>query len=287
MLQAPIVNEWLSTLSSIGADGTRPLLTQGTFVNPGASSTYGAYVSLGVISPTIESHWIEMFICDASVSASNRMVMLTWAIDPAGGTSFVGNEILVDHLIGSPGQRTVGGNGSPGYWTFPLRIPAGATIGVKAASLDATTTAFSTWVNLIGAPTRPELHKPGAFIQTFGVPSSPTVAGTVITPGTTAEGAWAEIGTLDKRLFYFDFGISVNDTTITGSYYYVDIGIGDASNKRIIIPNALVITSSSEAVTHNNRGVFAHGAIGDKIYARAQYGGVLDTNVSVAVYGVG
>jgi len=278
----PLVNEFLLTLSSAGADGTRPVSNKGTAVTPGATNTYGSYASLGVVNPNDDAYWIWIYAHTVNVVAENRMVMITVGVDPAGGSSFT--DTINDLLIGAPLalQSTTGGP----IYGFPLRIKAGSAIGVKAACLSATTTAIRVYCELMCQPSRPELVRCGSFVQTFGV-TPPTVGGVAVTPGGASEGAYAEIGTLDKPLWFFDFGYSIDDTTMTTASLEVDVALGDASNKRVIIPNAQIITTANEVLNRAAAGRFALGAPGDKIYARSQHSGTADTNNSVAVYGVG
>ncbi len=272
------INEWLGTASSRGVDGTRPTTTDGTSVTPGASNTWGAYASLGVLSATFDVLELELVVHSVSVAAAARMVALDVAVD--------GVNIINDLHPGAPG--VISGGGFENRFVFPVRIPAGGSLSVRAASLDATVTAIR--VIAIGRfqPTRPDLVWYGSFVQTFGVGASGVVAGTAIVPGTVAEGAWVEIGTLTRPLSYFDFGYTINDTTMGGNQIDVDIALGDATNKRIIIANAMIGTNASEQLFRRGApGRYARGAIGDKIYARAQLSGAADDNNSIAVYGVG
>jgi hypothetical protein len=283
-MMRPRVSEFLAFESTLGADGTRPSLTGGTAVTPGASSSYGSYTQLGTLVTAQDAYEVEIVVTTVAVSAANRMIMLMVAADPAGGTSFAGNEIIQDLLVGAP--STPNGNGAPASFVFPLKVKSGASFGVKAASLDATTTAINVWINVKEQPSRLDLTPHGQFVRTFGV-SSPTVAGVAITPGGASEGAWTEIGTLAEPLWYFIFGYSINDTTMTAAILNVDLALGDASNKRVIMRDALVLTTAAETLYVLQRGAFARGQIGDKIYARVQGSTTADTTNSIAVYGVG
>lgn len=273
-------NEFLARPSSLGADGTRPTSTQGTSVTPGGTNTYGSYASLGVISSADDAYEIELTTHTVNVTAENRMVMITLGADPAGGTSFT--DIWSDVFVA--------GSSEVANTHFRFRLPyflkAGTTLGVKAASLNATTTAIRVHAKLFCKPTRPDLIMHGKHVQTFGV-TSPTVAGVAVTPGTVSEGAYAEIGTLDKPLFFFDFGMVVDDTTMGAAMLHVDIALGDATNKRVIISNAPIWTTAGEGLMKHIGGSYARGAVGDKIYARAQSHTAIDSNYSIAVYGVG
>ena len=275
-------NEYHTQWSSLGVDGTRPVATQGTSVTPGGTNTYGAYASLGVPSATDDMYEIELNTQTVNVAAENRMVMVMVGVDPAGGTAFV--DTWKDIFVG--GATNAFTTNQHQTIRLPFMVRAGSSLGVKAASLNATVTAIKAWINTVGKPRSRELIRVGKFVRTFGV-TSPTVAGVAITPGTTLEGAYAEIGTLADPLWYFDFGMVVDDTTITAAVLVVDIALGDATNKRVIISNALVWTTAGESVFKGSTGAWANGASSDKIYARAQSNTTLDTGYSIAVYGVG
>lgn len=278
------INEFLGFVSSLGPVDTRPVSNEGTAITPGASNSMGSYASLGILSTTHDVYEPEIVVHTVSIAGENRMVSIDIAIDPAGGTSF--SNIIADLLCGSPAGLQGGSDGSTTFM-FPISIPAGATVGIRGASLNATTTAFRGSVRGKTHPTRCDLIRTGSFVQTFGIPTPTDVVGTSITPGTTSDGAWVELGVLDKPLFYFEVGYVVDDTTMTTGLLNVDIALGDATNKRIIISNLQYSTSANEILSKKLGGRYAKGAIGDKIYARSQFTGTPDANNSVAVYGVG
>jgi hypothetical protein len=281
MGRQPHVNEWGLMLDSRGPDGTRPTNADGTSVTPGASNTYGSYAALG-LTLTDDVYWIEVLISVVNVTATNRMVMVDIGADPAGGSAYA--SIIPDLLAGSPLSNINAGGMT--IYRFPLRIKAGTTLAAKAASLNADTTAIKVYVRLKCQPTHPELVRVGSFVQVFGV-SSPTVGGVALTPGAASDGAYVEVGTADKRLFFLEFGYSINDSTMTAAALDVDIAVGDASNKRVVIHNAQLVTGASELLVKPPCGEFAEVAIGDKLYARSQSSAAADSLNSVAIYGVG
>ena len=82
--------------------------------------------------------------------------------------------------------------------------------------------------------------------------------------------------------------MGANNGTILGNSIHVDVGLGDASNKKIVVPNAYANTTTVETITKPASPRPGLGAIGDLVYVRAQCGpGTPDTNASFIAYGVG
>lgn len=276
-------NEWQTLVSTRGPAGTRPTNTEGTAVTPGTGGAWGAYADLGVLHATEDMQLIEIVVHSTVAPGTNRQLSIEIATDEAGGTAYT--NIVSDLLVGTPGQ-VGGGTGLEGRWAFPIIVPAGATIGVRATSLDATVTAFRVYVNGFGNPSRPELVAYGTSATTFGVPVSGTVIGTAVVPGALVDGAWVEVGTLPEDMIYFEFGYLIDDPTMTSGQIDVDVALGDVGTERIIIRKAQLITVATETNTKRTWGVFARGAAGEKIFVRSQSSVAADTNNSAAVYGV-
>jgi len=272
-------NEWGLVISSV-ADGTRPAAAWGTSVTPG-NNAYGSYVQV-LTATSDETYLMRVTLNSFAVSAAARDALVTIGIDPAGGSSY--SDLIVD-LVASCAHTYIAG---PVVYEFPLRVPAGATLAAKATVNNATVGTGSVAIELFGRPSRPELVKAGSFVQTFGnVPASSR--GTPVTFGTTGEGAWTQIGSaLTVPLWAWEFGMGANNAAIVGNGIHVDIGLGDASNKKVVIPNAYVNTTTVETITKPSAIRPGLGAVGDIVYARGQAGpGAADTTNSIIVYGTG
>lgn len=263
------------------ADGTQPSTTFGASVTPG-NNTYGTYVTLiSGASLTYDAYEIEICISFVGVSAAARDGVVSLGIDQAGGTSFTS---VADLIAGPAAQVTILEGGT--FYKFPYFIKAGSSIGVAAAVNSATATAIRVWCRVKCQPSRPDSLLVGQYIDQFGV-SLATSAGTAITEGAAAEGAWTQLGSaLTRPCWYWEFGYGCNNATMNASTNDVDIGIGSASAKNIIIANHRVLTSSLEQVSKPSAGVYAVGATGDIVYGRSQALSA-NTGVSLAAYGVG
>lgn len=270
------------------ADGTRPGSSNGTQITPG-NNTYGTYGQLiAGASVTDDVYGIWVNVHGNNVSAAARDSLVTIGIDPAGGTSYTDwiSDLLVS-CASTCGGSSTGFTGGGASFYFPVFLKSGASIAAKGSVNNATVGTMRVAVQLFCKPARSDIVQFGSFVQTFGATTASS-SGTAITPGTTSEGAWTELGTLTKPLRWLEYGFGVNDDTMSANTYHVDIGIGDASNKKVIIQSAYVETNTVELVTKYEASAPCVGAVGDKIYGRAQVGpNAADTNISLCAYGVG
>lgn len=291
MISVP-TSEYNSIITSV-ADGTQPTDPWGTSVTPGASNTFGSYATvLSGASLVSDAYAIEIIIANAATSGADRGMLVTIGFDPAGGTSFsglggvAGNEI--SNLLCSGAYNWFSSNipgGGHRFW-FPLFIKAGTSIGAKAQTNHATAGSVRVSAKLWCQPKRPDAVRAGAFVRTFGADTA-TTNGTGITQGTASEGSWTEIGTAADSLWYLETGLGARTATAANALSHSDVGIGDASNKRVVIQDLFGLTNTGEALYKiGTSGAHVDVASGDKLYGRSQASAV-QTGFSMALYGVG
>lgn len=291
MLAAIGANRFLLTASTI-ADGTRAAAAQGAAVTP-AQNAYGSYAQvLGALA--YDAYELEVLINSVGASAEIRDALVTIGFDTAGGSAYgglggiAGNEI--NHLLASAASPYLSSAASGGVvYRFPLRVPAGTSIGAKASVSGTNVSAIRVAVRARCRPTRPDLLWAGRFVRTFGaVPGSS--CGTAITPGSTSEGAWVALGLSVERdpLRWFEVGLGVGNAVMTNTVHEVDVAVGSASAKQIVIANAPVVENVTETLSKAAAGAPGYAAIGDAIYVRAQSGpNNAVSGVTAAVYAVG
>jgi hypothetical protein len=277
------VDELGPPVSSV-ADGTRPGTTFGTPVTP-AQNAFGSYAQL-VAGAAVTQDVHEVFVCvnSAFAVAGARDTLVTIGVDLGAG--YV--EWIPQLVCGPAGAFSgAASNGGPVWFRVPVRIPAGATVGARASVNSSNLTAVNVAVDLRGGPSRPELARAGGYVDAVGVVAASS-RGTLVTPGTTADGAWTLIGTLARECFYLAWGVGCDDATMSNNTLTVDLALGDASSKRVVVANGYAFTAANEAIGRHAQGVYALGAAGDGVYARAQVGpNAGDSNYSVAAYAVG
>ncbi len=270
------------------ADGTRPAASLGVSVTPG-NNTYGSYAEL--IDGALVTHDVYAMVINVNsgaVTTAAKDTIVTIGIDPSAGTSYT--DTIADLL--APSTSFLTGNastrGGVSYF-FPLFIKAGGSIAAKASVNNATVGTVRVQAMLYCKPSRPDAMEPCSFVQTFGATVASS-SGTSVTPGGASEGSWTEIGTLTKTIRWIEWGVGINSGTFTtqSNGYHVDIGIGDASNKKTVIQNGYCETCNDESFLKPPSGSPCIGVSGDKVYARIQAGpNAADSNMSVCIYGAG
>ena len=276
-----LTNEWGLIVSSV-ADGTRPTNTYDTTVTPGTNAM-GAWAQLLAGGSITADIWdVQIVVNSRATSAVDHLVDI--GIDPAGGSSY---SVLISQLATGPASPLIVDWLAGGVcFRFPLRIPAGASVAARCSAKTGVSP-IGVSCTLRGRPSRPEICWAGSFVTTFGATLASS-NGTIITPGTTAEGAWTQIGTAATRPHrYVEFGYGIDDPALAAARIDVDISVGSATSSRIVIPNAPVLTASSNNLAKPEAGRFCNIAIGDLLYARAQTSAALESNNSVAIYAVG
>lgn len=248
-----------------------------------AQNTYGSYVSLiagSLVTDDAVGFWL--IVSDSAPAATARSILLTLGLDRAGGSSF--SDFTT--YIAAPNPSASSYLSGIRYW-FPVRIPLGASVGVKGQVNAPPTVGCRVRVVLACKPRPPETYKVGSYVITYGATPSSS-SGTAITTGTTAEGAWVLLGTVaaGDHPWFWQVGLSINSTSMGDATLHMDLGLGDASNKRVVISNQVVMTTSVEAVSAVYVGGAAVAAPGDGIYARAQAAGAFSGSLSAVAYGV-
>jgi hypothetical protein len=277
-------NEWGSIIQANGSD-TRPSTADyGAAVTPG-NNVYGSYAGIGAPSSDAYEVWIS--IHNGFVSAAARDILVTIGTDPTGGVSY---SPWAEHLLGSCASP-YGTSAMPGgvWYRFPVFVKSGTSFAAKASVNNATVGTVAVNIIWFCQPSRPDLLRTGSFIRTFGADTANS-RGTLITPGTASKGSYVQLGSaLVEPLWFWEFGMGINDATISGGVHHVDVALGDATTKKLAIANGFVAATNAEAIAkpRGAGGVHRQAAVGDLVYGRSQSGGTVDTDVSLIAYGVG
>ncbi len=273
MLHVPV---GANTFSKTEASATgRPAATWGTSITPAVGSK-GSWAQV-IASTGDASFGILVNINSASTSNASRNYTVDIGVG-AGGSETV---LIADLLGGNAGTYSVG----PGWYYFPIFIPAGTRIAARAQG--SVTTAFSVLVWLYERPINASQIRKGSFCETLGISGA---EGVVVVPGTTSEGSWTSLGTTAKKLWWRQVGFQVrsSDTSHAGNAIHVDLAVGNGTTFDVIIADTLFITTSAE-VTQNlplTVGVEWPVPAGSTIYVRAQNSAGLDA-YTMAAYGMG
>lgn len=273
-------HSWNFTLSNVS--GTRPAAAWGTVITPGTGGTKGAWAQVFTgAQVSTEIFGILIHINNNASSATTRNALVDIGIDPAGGTAYT---VRIPDLIGGhAAPTTLGGI----YYYFPLYIPAGSSVAVRAVGTVATT--FNVNLTVYGKPRRPDAVMCGQKVTAFGATLA-SATGTTVTAGTTAEGAWTQLGTATTYpIWWWQCGMTCVDTTMSANVHAMDISTGDATNKDIVLENALAIFTAAEQNTMLPAVVpaFDRTSTGSLVYGRVQCSGNADSALSMMAYGLG
>jgi hypothetical protein len=272
------------SFDQVGA--TRIAAAWGATVTPAQNAKSGAWAQLlsaANVSKDVFGIWISFNSNATSTAARDTIVDI--GVDPAGGTSYT---VLIPDLLASSAAPATTSSGGIHYF-FPIWIKAGSTVAARASVNNATVGTLRARARIVGEPRRLDNVRVGTKVKAYGITAASST-GTAITAGTTSEGAWTSLGTIaaGDNPWFWQLGMGVNNGTITAVAYTGDLGIGDASNKAIVIENRVWNGSTTEQFWDD--GVcdqsYYQAQDGDIVYGRLQASGTAITGLSLAAYGV-
>lgn len=274
---------WGHVICSV-ADGTRPASAMGTVITPSATpNTYGVYSQvLPGASLTDDAYGIIINFNSAFQSANARDSLLTLGIDPAGGTSFA------DFILDLSAAAATSYLGIGVEYFFPVFFRANTSIGFKMQQNHATPATARAMVTML---CRPKIEvRAGSYVRTFGADSANS-RGALVVQGGASEGVWTPLGApiADRELWFWEFGVGCNNATMAAAALHCDLGVGNGTDKKLILANGLAITSTTETFSKSDAASLGWGVgvAGDNVYGRCQSSGAPDANFSMLAYGVG
>lgn len=258
-----------------------PDSSPGTSITAGTSNANGSTVALF----TALTHDVEYLILQPigfwTAAAVNR-TMIDIMIDPAGGSSWATTPLIADLICG--GWANVTGAGGVSSYHFPLRIPAGASLGARArCSHTVAATGATIMATVFGGNRNPGSWWAGSKVTAIGTTGA-TSSGTSITPGATgAYSAWTSVGsTLADRAGAVQWAIQMQASAATAKGYYFEFGAGST---RIGPPHWAQVTTSELAYQITETGpLFVDIPLGTQIQARGTCSTTVPDTFDVAAY---
>lgn len=246
-------------------------------------------------SANTKGSWAEL-IASTAYDAEGVFVWTTW-------TDVVNEDYLVDVGVGGAGSEEVlisnivAGNttasrynGPVMYW--PIAVAKGQRIAVRS---QCSTGGDQIWVSMLAHPTT-LLTGPTGYgrVVTYGDDTSDSGGTRMVRPGSNhTKGSWIEITaatTANISALCFIIGQAQAATFSAHTHYLIDIGIGDAGNEEVLIPDQH-ITSNTSTDTFEPRfhGPYnVHIAEGERIAARIQAANISNPDeFDLIVYGIG
>jgi hypothetical protein len=195
-------------------------------VTAGANDSDGSVVS--VLAAL--SHDVEYLVIGASaftVGGGDSSVLLDIVIDPAGGTNWI--EFINDLLVGwssaysqlIPVAR---------WFNFPIFIPAGASVGVRARAAHSSTVTGEVIIHAYGGNANPASWWCGQGVESIGINAAAS-SGTSISSGASGSfGSWADLGSPLSRdcgaLQFMAQGQPGVTASVNVAFIY-ELGVGD------------------------------------------------------------
>lgn len=278
----PVFAYWSSNYPTNPPNGGN-VSSHGTAFTAGASGADAAAVTL-LTALAHDVHLVQIKLNGINGTTTDANAVADLLIDPAGGTSWTALiEDLACGFTNSGAAATVGSMLGACY-TFPLYIPAGATVGLRAKTAHTAdiTTGLAT-IEVFGEPSRPEMWWCGSGVETLGVSDS---KGTAVTSGSTNTwGSWTSVGsTTSKHIKAIQLGINGSDATAANNGYYFQVGAGSSA-----LPGSATLTraiTSGEAGYHYGQlATYCNIAAGTQLQVRGNASGTAEV-IYVGIYGV-
>ena len=258
-----------------------------TFVGtttPCGTNSKGAWSTALLSNTANDAFAISVCMGLGGVAGAAYGYLIDIGVDPANGTNY---QVLIPDLLCSAGSATLGGM----WWWFPLYIPKGSSIAARA-SVNTGTTAIRVGVELYGQPKRLDNIAVGSFVRTFNIATSTSFGTTGHTEGASGvQGSYtASVGTTSDRLWFWQAGLAINNTAWTKALaHMVDVAVGDASNKYLVVENMVTTVTDSEKQANCNPQQFNYfeAPSGVSIYVRGRCTGAALATAYASVHAVG
>jgi hypothetical protein len=254
----------------------QPLSTGGTVITPVVGSK-GSWAEV-FASLDSDTYCLIVQVHNSRTSAANRSYAIDVGIGAAGS-----EQVIAPDLIGSNAGVT---NNTGGIWyVFPIFIPAGTRVAVRAQGSVVTTCRVI--VRAFQMPRDQSMVKVAGYVEKLGITG---IVATALTSGTTSEGAWTSVGTTTRDLWWWQLAVQipVADVAHNQAFYHFDLAVGDGTNFSIIAQDIPFTTTTGEEA---GKPPFVFGCerfvpAGSTIYVRAQCDAT-PNGLAVAVYGAG
>lgn len=274
------VNRFTSRITN-GAG--QPANTLGTSITPG-NNTFPAYAQI-LVATAHETFFCMVHVHSNFTAGQARNTLVNIGVDEAGGTTWV---TKIPNLLVTDAVTYLGAGAGGIFFGFPLYIPSGASLAAQASVNNATVGTLRVIVTLLGQPSRPESVWAGTYVTSFGEATG-TSTGTEVTPGTTSEGAYTQLGSNTALPhWWWQQGFGTNDASLSPDAINMDIAYGDSTNKHLIIEDEIVAFGSNENISKGMRIDQAYAPVpsGAGIFGRMQ-ASALQASHQMIAYGLG
>jgi len=223
--------DWGHYSSNVAA-GTG-MTSVGTNFTADANNTKGSVVS--VMTLTHDCEYIRIGFSGTASSYNNTSTLADIMIDPAGGTSWATDPLIPDLLAGFAAPLSNDSSSNPTgpifWYDFPLWIPSGAALGVRAqTAYTSNITTPRVVIQARGGNRNPASWWCGQKITSVGIDSANS-RGQMHAPATASSwSSWASLGSpLPTDCGALQFAIQgEGDGSWSNCTHYARIGVGNA-----------------------------------------------------------
>ena len=265
--------------------GASPSAAPGTAVTPGATNAEGAWTAVASSANIAQDcYWISLNVSGGTTSGAAKNHLLDIGVDPAGGTSY--SAIISNVACGGTAALGAGLR----CFRFPFFIKSGSSVAVRVQGSNATAGTVRVCAKFYGQPTNPENVPVGAIAQTFGTIASSN--GTSFTPGNAADGTYVSLGTATTPLWWWQIAPQIDNVTTSAHQTYVDLAVGDVTNKRVISRLFLYSTTAEilgDAIAQNHSCIDCYWPVpaGAELWIRGRNNTTPVTGFNATVIGIG
>lgn len=267
--------------------GTNPAATIGTAVTPGTSNALGSWTQIASnVEIARDVHGVYIQFHSGATSGQIKSHLVDIGVDPSGGTSY--SAIISDFNISNAPSLTAAG-AREHY--FPMFIKAGSRVAARIRGSNATAGTVRVAARFYGRRSVPDVFPVGAYSETLGADTANS-RGTTITPGNAADGSWLDLGATTRPLWWWQLGYGIANATITAEYAWLELALGDASNKQTVFEDMHGGTTGETCGLGAQTQLLWHAAYnpapaGVNVYVRARCNNAPDSGYHVNVLGIG
>jgi hypothetical protein len=258
----------------------------GAVCTPGTDDADGTAVALFASALTHDVEYLRLAISATVPGAAINDILLTILVDPAGGTSW---SVLIPFLIvGALGDVSTSGAvpaAPAGHYDFPIWIPAGASVGVRARTAHTVAQSVKVAAFAHGGNRNPASWWCGQRVTTIAINASEST-GQMHTSGASGSFSdWANLGsTLGADCGALQFGVNGPQTGLyQAKAYQFEFGVASV---RIGPPIFRSFTTSEAGWILPTGPIFRQLAAGTQLMVRAACNTTSPQALGVAAYAV-
>lgn len=199
----------------------------GVSITPGTSSANGSWTSWATPADDVYGIWVNISGGATSGVAKNQTIDI--GVDASGGTSYT--VVLQDFLCGYVQSSATTSVQYGRQYYFPLRVNAGARIGIRARGSHTTAGTIAVWGRLMCQPSNPELVHSYARAETLGYTSNTLGTAFTTSSGSASPDSWTQLGTTGFNWKQCVLTIQTNSAAYNGAnVFFPEVAYGDGTN---------------------------------------------------------